>query len=647
MKRLLPGILLSIILILIIGLTLFFIFRNKLAEQSIAYKIEKFNASHELKVKIEEFRFKGLKTLHFDSISLMTAPGDTVLSISSLSANLSLLRIVIGQTHFKSLSVENARIKIIEDSLGTYRAAFAGKKGKKRSIADSSVLRLNAKAEHILMHVFTTIPSKFQLKNCEAIYLKDSVILSGLISNMQMKRGKFTTTARIVKNGKSQLIQISGRIRPPKRSIEIKITPITEQVRVNSVLSEVFGIKLNYKSLYVSFTERGKRGKELQLNGRYTLEEFVIDHKSLASKPLSFPDCDLSFDIAIGQDYLKIDSNSIVSLGKIKFQPYFKYTISEPESLFVFLNIPEFDVSDFYTSIPEDLFPHLKYFETHGNLSYRAKLIIDMDQPDSLQFYSYLNADKLAIENIDYELRKMNEGFVYTAYERGNPVRSFIVGPENPDFMALDELPVILQNAVLVAEDGSFYGHQGFLISAIKRAIAENIKTKKLYRGGSTISQQLIKNVYLSHDKTITRKIEEVILVWLIESHRLVSKKRMFEVYLNVIEWGPGIYGANQAAGFYFDKNVRQLNAEECIFLASVIPSPKKFYWRFDNSGQLEKYMLDYYRDIASKLKHKGILTTANGDSLASMLQINGYAKEYLKIKSQDADTIEDTDYAY
>jgi len=101
-------------------------------------------------------------------------------------------------------------------------------------------------------------------------------------------------------------------------------------------------------------------------------------------------------------------------------------------------------------------------------------------------------------------------------------------------------------------------------------------------RGASTISMQLVKNLFLERQKTIARKLEEMIITWLIEENRLVSKERMFEIYLNIIEWGPQVYGAQEEARFYFDKDVADLTLAEAIFMAGIIPQPKRFMVSFD-----------------------------------------------------------------
>ena len=121
--------------------------------------------------------------------------------------------------------------------------------------------------------------------------------------------------------------------------------------------------------------------------------------------------------------------------------------------------------------------------------------------------------------------------------------------------------------------------------------LSTNIKEKRFARGGSTISMQLVKNVFLTRNKTLARKIEEAIIVWLIENENLVSKQRMYEVYLNIIEWGPGIYGINQASHFYFNKRPPDLNLQESVYLASIVPHPKWYKYTFESNGVMRPFL--------------------------------------------------------
>ena len=132
-----------------------------------------------------------------------------------------------------------------------------------------------------------------------------------------------------------------------------------------------------------------------------------------------------------------------------------------------------------------------------------------------------------------------------------------------------------LQRAVLVAEDASFYRHQGFDWEGLKEAVTRNWEKGALRRGGSTITQQLAKNLYLSSEKSLLRKAHEALLAR--ELERCLTKKRILELYLNVVEWGDGIYGAEAAARHHFGTSAGDLTPDEAALLAAMLPSPRRY----------------------------------------------------------------------
>src|SRR5690606_33052847 len=129
------------------------------------------------------------------------------------------------------------------------------------------------------------------------------------------------------------------------------------------------------------------------------------------------------------------------------------------------------------------------------------------------------------------DVSELNQAFTYNAYEDTVLMREIVVGPQNSKFTPLNEIASILKKTVLNTEDPYFYQHKGFEEEAFKLSIATNIKERAFKRGASTISMQLVKNVFLNRNKTMMRKFEEILLVWLMEVSGQVSKDRMFEVY--------------------------------------------------------------------------------------------------------------------
>ena len=155
--------------------------------------------------------------------------------------------------------------------------------------------------------------------------------------------------------------------------------------------------------------------------------------------------------------------------------------------------------------------------------------------------------------------------------------------------------------AVLTTEDGAFYKHHGFNHAAIRNSVAANLKARRFVRGASTITMQLAKNLFLSREKTLSRKIEEVILTDYLE--QAFRKDDMMELYLNVIEFGPDVYGVTRAAEYYFGRKPEELNLPECFFLASIMPSPVR-YGRLRDKGQVSEGWMKHLQtlmEIAAK----------------------------------------------
>ena len=132
-----------------------------------------------------------------------------------------------------------------------------------------------------------------------------------------------------------------------------------------------------------------------------------------------------------------------------------------------------------------------------------------------------------------------------------------------------------LKKAVLISEDDAFFEHKGFDWKQIRESLKRNWRDRKFTRGGSTITQQLVKNLYLAPDKNPFRKIREWIITWQME--KTLTKQRIFELYLNVVEWGPGVYGAESSARYYFGKGCGSLAPDEAAFLAAILPNPVRY----------------------------------------------------------------------
>jgi monofunctional biosynthetic peptidoglycan transglycosylase len=180
---------------------------------------------------------------------------------------------------------------------------------------------------------------------------------------------------------------------------------------------------------------------------------------------------------------------------------------------------------------------------------------------------------------------------------------TFVVGPKNRYWTPLSQIPSEMKWAVILAEDASFYKHEGIDVKAIKEAIKYDLEKQSFARGASTITQQVAKNLFLSREKTLTRKAKELYLAKRMEQE--LTKGRIIELYLNVIELGPMVHGIGHGARYYFGKSPANLTPRECAFLAAMLPGPRVAYNPYKNLGKVLKRS----NMILGLLAKKGVLS--------------------------------------
>jgi membrane peptidoglycan carboxypeptidase len=166
------------------------------------------------------------------------------------------------------------------------------------------------------------------------------------------------------------------------------------------------------------------------------------------------------------------------------------------------------------------------------------------------------------------------------AYDsKGNRNQRLIIkgndaNPTGAGWLPLQYIPIYVTNAFVTLEDRGFYKHNGVLDSAIQNSLIANLELGRFMRGGSTITMQLAKNLWLTREKTLLRKIHEIFLT--IPLEKCLTKEQILELYLNVIEFGSDVYGIERAADHYFHCQVNQLTEEQAFYLAMILPNPKK-----------------------------------------------------------------------
>jgi len=162
-------------------------------------------------------------------------------------------------------------------------------------------------------------------------------------------------------------------------------------------------------------------------------------------------------------------------------------------------------------------------------------------------------------------------------------------------FVPYDRISIHLKRAMIAAEDAHFVDHEGFDWDMIQKAIVRNEKKGRVVAGASTISQQLAKNLFLSGERSWLRKGQEAIITWMLED--VLSKRRILELYLNVAEWGDGVFGAEAAARRHFGVPAAALSAEQAAWLAVILPSPRRY-----ERGRLTPYLAGRVNTILSRM---------------------------------------------
>lgn len=194
-------------------------------------------------------------------------------------------------------------------------------------------------------------------------------------------------------------------------------------------------------------------------------------------------------------------------------------------------------------------------------------------------FWLYLLNTWLTLPNIDILKKDNPEKTAFMKRYNGEKIMKH-------EWVPYNKISPHLKEAVVLAEDGHFFEHRGVDWSALHDAFEKNWEKKRLKWGGSTITQQLAKNLYLSPSKNPLRKIKEVMIA--IKMEQTLSKQRILEIYLNIAEWGEGIYGAEAAANYYYNTKAAHLGSYQSAWLAAILPNPR-FYQKNRNGKFLNR----------------------------------------------------------
>lgn len=620
--------------ILLLVIVVLFAFRNTLLEKVIHRIDAKMERDYQCHFSIAKAEFHGLTNLEFQHISLVPKQADTLISIDELKTSVNFWKLLIGDIQLGKLVINKGFIQLVKTKNGSNFDAFLHSKKEK---TDNSEVNYAKLLNRITSTLLDLVPTHMNVKGF-AFKIDDKgnkVVFD--FNQLVLAEKKLHTIIQVTSDNFSQQWCINGFADPRDRKADLQFSnPKSDTIRI-PYLDKKFNLKSGFKAIHFNLENLSMNSGELYIDGYSSIENLIVNHPKIANKDVIIKKARFDYRWVIGSRFMALDSTSTVQLNNIKCHPYISYTNETDKVYALQLKIPKMKAQDFIVSLPTGLFHHFEGMEAKGNFSYSLNFEYNNHKPNALIFESKLDPEGLKITKYgEADLNKINREFTYRAVDKGIAQRPIILGPSNPNYTPLNAISPYLQKCVLTSEDPSFFNHRGFINEAFKQSIAKNISTQKFSRGASTISMQLVKNAFLTREKTLSRKLEEILLVYILENNRISSKERMLEVYFNIIEWGPNVYGIGEASQFYFQKSPADLNLNECLFLATIIPKPKGFMFRFDSEQKLKPFAKQQNEFLTRLMLRRQLLSETDTIGQNVPAKILGPAQLYLKQKPTD-----------
>lgn len=628
---------LYLLFVIALILTILFLFRSSIAYLVLRGKASQVEKRFCISIGVEDLRIRGIRNITVGHVWVTQTEGlDTLFSANSVQVKLSLPELVYLKANPLEISMENPTLK------WSRRAQIrrdAGRNGV--NFNDSIQLdghELNShrrsmnisKYSNVLRALFGVSTARIHLRNLNLYYSDSALNLKIRIPQFESSEHGFRTSVYIDENGSQSEMFLYARARKSTSQLSIKAFGL-EKARL-PIVAQKFGFSLCFDTAQVTMQAEKLGRSEVLLAGSASAQGIEIVGKRIAESTVRISNGELYFRLSATPRSFTIDSSSLVTLNSLPANIYFEYKPNPNRYLRFRFKTHDIEAQRLFESLPQGLFTNLEGIKTRGKLRYDLGMGINLDNPDSLALNGKLYANGFGIENYGRtNFAALNDTFTYRIYNDTGLVRSILIGKNNPQFRPIEQISPYIRNAVITSEDGGFYHHRGFDLDGIRYALSENIRQGQLVRGGSTITMQLVKNLFLNQNKNILRKIEEYLIVWLIENEGIVPKDRMLEIYLNIIEWGPEVYGVTEACRYYFDKDPMQITLDEAIFLACIIPRPSKVKYFFEKDGNLKGFMDNNYTFIGTKMLQRGTITEDDYNNLARTITLKGDARFLLR----------------
>lgn len=616
-------------ILLLVLVASFIAIRNPLLRYVLNKRIQQVENRIGADITYEKIAFDGFTGVQINRLCVMTSLDDTLMSVKEIKVKARTLPLLSLRLRINQVILERPLLKLWrEGDKSNYLFLFHSSRDTlKKQDTSVKVRDYNQLLKSILNPVFRYIPQEIKIRQARVDADLDHYRFDVVMDDLTMEDGQFSTLINLTDNGRKKQWQIDGGMQSTGQSLRFRLAS-SDTGRVEMpYLEHRWGLLLAFDSLQVNCRFASPSNHQSTLTGRAMAWQQVLHHPDISPYDVNLSRGITNFTLRFGESWAEIDSATSITYNNQNFHLFARYDRFPEKRMRLAINETEMDAQVFFSSLPAGLFTNLAGIKVSGDLDFNLLFDYYPSRPDSLQFHSALKSDNFKLLSYGAtNFAAINGPFLYTAWEKGVAGRSWTVGPENPDFRPLDQIPDYLKYAIMTSEDGAFYYHQGFIPNAIRESMITNLKQRRFARGGSTISMQLVKNVFLNRNKTITRKLEELLITWLIEHEHVVSKDRMLEVYLNVIEFGPDVYGVTEAARFYFNKEVETLTLAESIFIASIVPRPKAYRYSFTREGELKPHLTGYYALVSSKMLARGWITPEDYNSLEPDVILSGAA---------------------
>lgn len=552
----------------------------------------------------------GLRQIDFHNVSVSGTPGSYIRQLKATTD--------LSEAQLELLKVDGAVINITTKQLQQMAEMFAPQAGLK-----SALSYVTPKARMIPQELNVEIPKLGVWHNGELIFVINHLSIRHSekdghghlkFNGIEVYGEKFLPEGFANFEGRFKSGDFRIRLQskdPAGRDVVVLSGMYSNQIKQASLRIRTNGVNwgaipgvadhlVNYRSMPVTLNSNIKLDQKssVLISWNASTRDAAIFHPKLAKQILSPLALDSQGQMAF--DLKGREVQIFNSQWKIGRQPHQQFTIhaalkvankgTRQGSLIAgMIKFPHTLCQNILDALPNDDGDIFDEFHSASGMA-GGSLRFKFNTNDLSKF-----ALKISDDVLNCKFRSDNPRFHVTRLMERKPIISsfqlanrFLSSYSQPSFVKLDGIPSYVRDAFLISEDVGFYRHNGFSFETFEAALRRNLKEGRITLGASTITMQTAKNLWLSGEKTLLRKLQEALLTIYLED--VLSKDRILEMYLNMVEFGPGLYGLNNAADHFFDKKVHELNSLEAVYLASLLPSPVRRYANFCRGSISDEY---------------------------------------------------------